>query len=73
MTQAFFKAIDGQLFIAPNLVKSNSYELVIADHASYTYPVDGWYYFVTKEAAIEFFGELIYELEDPEELLDPPE
>jgi len=73
MIQAFFKVIEGQLYIAPNEVKSSSYTLAIADHSSYTYPIEGWYYFTSKEEAIVFFGDLIYELEDPEELLDSPD
>ena len=34
-------------FVGLHWVKAPDYELIIEDHASYTYPVDGWNYYAT--------------------------
>lgn len=49
---AFYKLQDKQLQVAPNFVKAPDYELNADDKDTYTYPVDGWYWFDTDEDAI---------------------
>jgi hypothetical protein len=69
----FYKVSEGNLLHAPNRLESSSYVMEVADHASYTYPVDGWYYFESEELAREFFGDAIIEPEEPEEENPIPE
>ena len=49
---AFYKLQDKQLQIAPNYVIAPDYELKAEDKDTYTYPVNGWYWFDTDEDAI---------------------
>jgi hypothetical protein len=60
----FYKNDNGTLLEAPNSVTSKDYELVIAKKDSYSYPVDGWKYFDTREAALAEYG--IVEKKDEE-------
>ena len=53
---SFFKLEDGQVFEATQEVTNKEYTLRIEQHAEYSYPVDGWYYFETIEEAYTFFG-----------------
>lgn len=56
-TSGFYKLDPGgSLLYGPNFVVNADYTLVRADHATYTYPVDGWYWFDSEAAALEFFG-----------------
>jgi hypothetical protein len=48
---SFYKFDQGRVFVAPNSVKSSEYELLATNKDSYTYPVHGWYWFDTDEAA----------------------
>jgi len=54
-TSGFYK-LDGELLYAPNYVLNANYELYRYQHESYTYPVDGWYWFDSELEAREFFG-----------------
>ena len=54
-TSGFYK-LDGELLYAPNYVLNADYELYRNQHESYTYPVDGWYWFDSELEAREFFG-----------------
>lgn len=54
-TSGFYK-LDGELLYAPNFVLNQNYELKKETHADYTYPMDGWRWFETLEAANEFHG-----------------
>jgi hypothetical protein len=54
-TSGFYK-LDGDLLYAPNYVLNANYELYRELHETYTYPVDGWYWFDTEAEAREFFG-----------------
>jgi hypothetical protein len=56
-TSGFYKQDpeSGTLLHAPNFVYARDYELHRADHATYTYPVDGWYWFDTLKQAEAFF------------------
>jgi hypothetical protein len=53
--QGFYK-LDGQLLYGPNFVLNAQYELRKEQKDSYTYPVDGWYWFADENAARSFFG-----------------
>jgi len=64
-TSGFYK-FDGDLLYAPNYVLNAKYELYRDQHESYTYPVDGWYWFDTEAQAREFFGL------PPAEIIDLP-
>ena len=52
---SFYK-LDGELLEAPNFVLNAQYHLVKEDHATYTYPVDGWYWFDSIDDAYITFG-----------------
>jgi hypothetical protein len=56
-TSGFYK-LDGDLFYAPNFVLGaySAYELRKENHQEHTYPIDGWYWFDTEDAAREFFN-----------------
>lgn len=49
---SFYKLDNKQLLIAPNFVKAPNYELDTELKDTYTYPVNGWYWFDTDEDAI---------------------
>jgi hypothetical protein len=56
-TSGFYK-LDGDLLYAPNFVLGayQAYELRKETHQEHTYPIDGWYWFDTEDAAREFFN-----------------
>jgi hypothetical protein len=56
MEQGFYKNDGGELFFAPNFVYGPSLELLIAKKDTYTYPVDGWTFFSTRQEALDAFG-----------------
>jgi hypothetical protein len=62
----FYKAEGGQLIHAPNKVENLNYVLIVNDYLSYNYPIDGWYYFSSKEEAIEFFGDQLEDIDEAE-------
>jgi hypothetical protein len=47
---------DAVLLYGPNYVLSADYQLYRDQHETYTYPVDGWYWFDTQSDARTFFG-----------------
>jgi hypothetical protein len=57
-TSGFYKQDpeSGTLLHAPNFVYAPTYTLLRADHATYTYPMDGWYWFDTLRQAEAFFA-----------------
>jgi hypothetical protein len=55
MTPGFGKFEDNSFQWAPNSVYAPGFTLLIADYQSYSYPMDGWYYFASREEAEEFF------------------
>lgn len=55
-TPGFAKFENGDFQFAPNSVHAPGFTLLIADHESYTYPIDGWYYFDGLLEAETFFG-----------------
>lgn len=48
----FYKRADQELFCADTGVYAPGYILLAEEHASYTYPVDGWYWFDTLDEAM---------------------
>ena len=44
------------LMYAPNFVYNKDYELLIDNQATYTYPIDGWYYFENEQEATTHFN-----------------
>lgn len=56
MKKGFYKKEDQDLFYAPNSVYAPTYTLLIEDYETYTYPVEGWYYFETEAEAKVFFN-----------------
>ena len=64
MTSGFYK-LDGTLLYGPKAVHNANYQLHSADHASYTYPVDGWHWFNTLEEACGFFEIDVEEYSQP--------
>jgi hypothetical protein len=55
-TAGFYKFTANELRYAPTSVHAPNFTLIAADHASYTYPVEGWRYFDSYEAAESYFG-----------------
>ena len=53
-TSGFYK-LDGELLYGPNYVLNQAYELWRDSHDTYTYPVDGWYWFDSETLAREFW------------------
>lgn len=53
-TSGFYK-LDGELLFGPNYVLDARYALRREQHATYTYPVDGWYWFDSEAEARVFF------------------
>jgi len=43
----------GELLFAPNAVYGPGFTLLADQHAEYSYPVDGWVWFESREAAAE--------------------
>lgn len=55
-TSGFYKLDVGNvLLFAPNCVYGTDFCLFRQDHDTYTYPVDGWYWFDSEEEAKQFF------------------
>ena len=48
----FYKRNGEELLVAPEFVSSPDFELTAADHANYTYPIDGWYWFENLDQAL---------------------
>lgn len=56
MKSGFYTVSKGRLVYAPNGVTSISIHLLASEHANYTYPVEGYYWFDTPEEACSFFN-----------------
>jgi hypothetical protein len=54
-SQGFYK-LDGILCYGPNFVINAQYELRKEQKDTYSYPVDGWYWFADENAARSFFN-----------------
>lgn len=57
-TTGFYKNDNGQMMCGPGWVIGpyNSFELRKEQKDTYTYPIDGWYWFDSEEQAYAFFG-----------------
>ena len=53
---SFYKLDDGVLLAGPNFVLNQDYELRRELKDTYQYPVAGWYWFDTEQAARAFFN-----------------
>lgn len=54
---AFYKKHDDTTLLeAPNFVLNKNFELYANTHEQYEYPVDGWYWFDTREQALTELG-----------------
>jgi hypothetical protein len=54
MTEGFYKKQNEELLYGPNIVEGSGYVLLAQEKDSYQYPVDGWSWFESEEAAIEW-------------------
>ena len=52
----FYKKDGNSLMEAKNAVYNKDYELLIEMKDDYKYPVDGWKYFDSREAAVAEYG-----------------
>jgi hypothetical protein len=55
-TSGFYRLRGDKLTRAPNAVRAPTYDLLRKDKDTYTYPVEGWYWFNTETEAKTFFG-----------------
>lgn len=55
-SSGFYKLDSNELLHGPNFVLNQNYELRKENHETYSYPVDGWYWFNSKQEAKSFFG-----------------
>lgn len=55
---SFYKLDNGKIKVAPNFVYGpNNLELLAENKGSYTYPVEGWYWFDSDAEAAAHFGQ----------------
>jgi hypothetical protein len=52
----FYKNDNGILLEALSAIYNKNYELLIEDKDTYTYPIDGWKYFDTRDLALTEYG-----------------
>lgn len=52
----FYKKTTEELLAAPNFVRAPDYDLFADQRDTYTYPVDGWYWFDSLDEAIAAFA-----------------
>lgn len=52
----FYKREDENLLYGPNFVVNANYEMYKEEKDSYTYPIDGWYWFDDETQARENLG-----------------
>lgn len=57
-TSGFYKYMNGELFCGPIFVYGayDAFRLFREERNTYTYPVDGWYWFDSEEEARIFFN-----------------
>lgn len=59
----FYKIDETELLEAPTTVIGPDYFLYDQQHEEYTYPVEGWYWFVGRETAVATLGYVELETE----------
>lgn len=60
----FYKLDNTELLYGPNFVLNTNFNLYKEQKDTYTYPIDGWYWFDDENQARTFFG-LPLAVEDP--------
>lgn len=55
-TSGFYTFSGNHLFHGPNFVEGPDFALYRDTHASHTYPVNGWWWFDSREEAMSHFG-----------------
>lgn len=55
-TSGFYLYQDGSLAFGPNFVESKDFQIYREQKNSYTYPVNGWYWFDSEDEARQFFN-----------------
>jgi len=55
-TSGFYLCQDGALAFGPNFVETKDFQIYRDQKDSYTYPVNGWYWFDSEEDARIFFN-----------------
>jgi hypothetical protein len=55
-TSGFYKVNDKQVLFAPNAVISKTYTLAREQKGTYTYPIEGWYWFDSEQEAYTQFN-----------------
>jgi len=61
------KSEEETLLEGPNKVLNKNFELYKEEKDNYEYPVDGWYWFDTREEALSFFEIIEENLEENNE------
>ena len=56
MSDGFYKLESGNLLYATQSVRCLEYTLLREEKDTYTYPIDGWYWFDSEEQAKIFFN-----------------
>lgn len=56
MSAGFYKHEEPNLYFGTNYVLNAEYELRKETKDSHTYPTDGWYWFDSREEALQFFN-----------------
>ena len=67
----FYKNDTGTLLYGPQRIDNKNYTLLAADHAAYTTPTDGWFWYETRAAALAAYGITDPEIPNPESLRVP--
>lgn len=52
----FYKYQDNELYHGPNFVVHKDFQLYKENYQDYSYPIDGWYWFDSREHAESFFN-----------------
>lgn len=52
----FYKIDENNILYAPNIVWNANYILEIGKKDIYSFPIDGWYWFMEENEARQFFG-----------------
>lgn len=55
-TSGFYKYEEPSLLYGPNFVLDANFELRKETKNNHEYPIDGWYWFDSREEALEFFN-----------------
>jgi hypothetical protein len=64
-TQGFYKKDETQILFAPNTVDGPNYLLVAENKDSYEYPIDGWIWAISLDAAVVYFASLNNQTVEP--------